>query len=1633
MKNKYLSFIILITFLFIKISSAQDVKINEVYHSVTDQNSPNFIELINQSDEQVSLLGYTLEINNIIDTLISENYQYILEPHEIILVVNLSADSTTITNSYPQDVKIFTLMNEKFNLFRNVENSIVLHNEYKDVVDNLVFSQNTKANFSLENNSMLNQWGESKIEFGTPGGKNSLLIESVDLTIDDILWENDKFTVSISNIGLKPVTGATLIIANDINLNSIIDDNEILKTEQFDVSENDSILLEVDVKLDKPGFYSIIAEVNSPEDQVTTNNLVQKIITIPFPKSSLLINEFMYAPESGESEYVELYNNSEEDINLQYWQIGDQSGSDVITENELILKSHNYLAVAEDSAYFDQWSEERALLLAPLPSLNNSGDSIKIIDPSQLVIDSLYYTSSWGNKRGVSLEKTDPEAASNSTINWEQSIHELGGTPGFVNSVNLKDFDLAIVADSTGIPVEKIFSGDTVDFIYTIKNIGKENSKEFKISIYKSPSDTLFIEPDTTIDYLSLEKGLSFMDTVQISFTDPGLHYIKTEIQYAEDENVENNGDIKMIAVGFPNKSMVINEIMYDPETGKPEWFEVANISGKPINAKNWLFRDSQNTIHIATEQSIEIPADSFAVISNADMSLYENFSGILLQSATFPTLNNSGDSLILLDPVGNYIDSLEFSSEWGNSKGVSLERKSTEQESNSFINWSLSKNEKGSTPGFTNSIALKDFDLGIDTIYLKKENILENQDAVLVLKIENNGSKTITNFDLAINVYNDITKQIVISEKYLNVQKTISAGYYTRYEVPLIAISGGVHPVEAKIYTSKDNIIENNEFNTNIKIGYEMNSIVVNEIMYSPHSGEAEWIELFNTSGTKIDLNNWLFKDISDKILTLCDSVNYIESEEYVVIASNKEIFESYPEITCNILMPEKFPTLNNTSDATIIFDAIGHRIDSVYYMKNWGGNVGVSVERRNPFVPAISTENWGSSTDTLGGTPGMRNSILKYDYDLAVDEFYFHTEETYAFTENYFSIEIKNNGIYESGAYSIKIFHDKNTDDYPEEEELVWSLHNIPSLDVDSTSAIEGKIYSENSGRSHYIAKVVLNTEENLADNESTANLKIEFEELALVLNEFLPAPETGMTEFLECINNTEFDVVLQGWELSNEWHSAIIDFDTKIPSGQYVVFCSDSSIFVNYPPINCPVYVLEDWPGMNNSADKIILKDLTGKPIDSLAYSEGWNVKYGKSFEKIMPSDPSADSSSWKISESEHGATPGKFNSISPYVYDLKINDMWISGTNGNSETLFDIKFYIENIGRDRCEDAEIQIYDVKFNSKSLYRTSKIKDMDFRTSDSLSMQLSNLDKGYHNFLAQINWSKDQNVDNDTISFAIDISYELNDLYISEFMANPKTVKSKGVSIAEYIEIYNPQNKSVHIHNWTISDENSAEQLPIISQKTIPAESYFVIANDSTVFNFPDANSNNTVVLKKWPSLNNDADKILITDPTGIIIDSLVYSSEWKIEQGDSKEKIYMENENFLSNWRSSASPQGGTPGIVNSVVVAQTETKTGLQSNPNPFTPDGDGKDDEVGFFYTLSFPSANIRIDIYDLTGRLIASPMENMRTAAESVVYWDGTNKYGELARVGMYIARITATDANSKKSEGHIATFTLMK
>jgi hypothetical protein len=66
-------------------------------------------------------------------------------------------------------------------------------------------------------------------------------------------------------------------------------------------------------------------------------------------------------------------------------------------------------------------------------------------------------------------------------------------------------------------------------------------------------------------------------------------------VVYLSDEDTLNNYFEKSIQPGFAENIVKINEVMYNPAEGKPEWMEFVNTSSDSINIKNWFVSDVLN------------------------------------------------------------------------------------------------------------------------------------------------------------------------------------------------------------------------------------------------------------------------------------------------------------------------------------------------------------------------------------------------------------------------------------------------------------------------------------------------------------------------------------------------------------------------------------------------------------------------------------------------------------------------------------------------------------------------------------------------------------------------------------------------------------------------------------------------------------------------------------------------------------------------------------------------------------------------------------------------------------------------------------------------------------------------------
>lgn len=155
-----------------------------------------------------------------------------------------------------------------------------------------------------------------------------------------------------------------------------------------------------------------------------------------------------------------------------------------------------------------------------------------------------------------------------------------------------------------------------------------------------------------------------------------------------------------------------------------------------------------------------------------------------------------------------------------------------------------------------------------------------------------------------------------------------------------------------------------------------------------------------------------------------------------------------------------------------------------------------------------------------------------------------------------------------------------------------------------------------------------------------------------------------------------------------------------------------------------------------------------------------------------------------------------------------------------------------------------------------------------------------------------------------------------------ISEILPDP--TPQVGLPAAEFVELYNAGNEPYDLANWNLTDGNSVGVFP--SAIFLPGE-YRIVTSTSSL---PLFSQGGVIGLTNFPSLNNASDRLLVTDNSGVLLDSLNYSLAWygdedKQQGGWSLELIDPMNPcGEMENWTSSESPNGGTPGEANSVLA-------------------------------------------------------------------------------------------------------------
>jgi Lamin Tail Domain len=165
---------------------------------------------------------------------------------------------------------------------------------------------------------------------------------------------------------------------------------------------------------------------------------------------------------------------------------------------------------------------------------------------------------------------------------------------------------------------------------------------------------------------------------------------------------------------------------------------------------------------------------------------------------------------------------------------------------------------------------------------------------------------------------------------------------------------------------------------------------------------------------------------------------------------------------------------------------------------------------------------------------------------------------------------------------------------------------------------------------------------------------------------------------------------------------------------------------------------------------------------------------------------------------------------------------------------------------------------------------------------------------------------------------------SFEQNryDVLITEFLPDPSP--PVGLPEASFIELKNRSRQDYNLRGWKISDGNSAATIK--TDWFLKSDSFLILCPTSAVKDFIPFGP--TLGVSSFPSLNNDADNIILIAADSQVIHALHYKKDWfenelKAGGGWSLEMIDPENPCAgMVNWKASISPTGGTPGHLNSI---------------------------------------------------------------------------------------------------------------
>ena len=514
------------------------------------------------------------------------------------------------------------------------------------------------------------------------------------------------------------------------------------------------------------------------------------------------------------------------------------------------------------------------------------------------------------------------------------------------------------------------------------------------------------------------------------------------------------------------------------------------------------------------------------------------------------------------------------------------------------------------------------------------------------------------------------------------------------------------------------------------------------------------------------------------------------------------------------------------------------------------------------------------------------------------------------------------------------------------------------------------------------------------------------------------FDPTPPVMLPddEYIEITNIASDTLYMLEWILIADEDTARLPESTISP-GHQIILCSvtDTARFSKYGT----TMGITSFPSLNDSGEAISIRDRTRALIHAVVYSPEYyhddlRSGGGWSIEMADFSNPFNEPQVWKASVDPSGGTPGRRNSVTTSVADVRCPEIvavWPVASN-RVEVMFDETLVGFADGAEWHIDMKDAIASSVDPCDRVFIVSTFGE--FSPAEIHYIQLPSVTS---DFAGNAPCST-------MLDFGIPSVPVRGDVTFNEILFNPAPPCS------DFVEFYNNSDKVIDLSQLFLSaGTGSCIPACTVHRQLLP-EGYMAVTveKEALAETYICSESKSILRVPSLPSMPDEGGTLMLFDKGLNLIDRVDYTHSMHTvfitgDEGISLEKINPAlNSGYPGNWHSaSESCNWGSPGEQNSIFINENEAEEYLSLSSERVSPDGDGFEDAVIVIVNPGGHENVITVTVFNDRGYAVRSLADRFYAGEKAQLSWDGTADGGNSLPAGLYIII-----AESYNPDGHI-------